>query len=259
MLGRFPEGVDRRGWGQFECRGRPEWMASASLRLRTGVVRDVCVINDLASLVWVANQGVIELHPYLARVERFDQPLAAVFDLDPGPPAGLRECCRVALWLRDVLTEVGLSSFPKTSGSSGLHVVVPLNAPHSYEETKRFARAAAARLARERGELVVDRMAKSLRARKVFIDWAQNDQRKQTVAPYSLRATPMPLVSAPVRWDEIERAVEGSSAAALTLGPRDVLRRLAAGDDPFADVARLEQRLPPFAPDRDGVPLVPRA
>ena len=146
MLGRWPEGIEARGWGQWECRGHPAWMATTTLEMRTGTV-EACVVNDLASLVWVANQGVIELHPYLARADAFDRPLSVVFDLDPGPPAGVRECCLVALRLRVALERRGLQGWPKTSGGEGLHVFVPLNDEFTYPVTKAFAREVAAELA----------------------------------------------------------------------------------------------------------------
>ena len=231
MLGRFPEGVHGRGWGQLECRGRPDWMASAELTLRSGVVREVCLVNDLASLTWVANQGVVELHPFLATADAFDRPTAIVFDLDPGPPAGLVECCRAALALRRLLAESAREGYPKTSGSSGLHVVVPLGTPATYAETKAFARATAARLAAELPDLALDRMARSLRAGKVFVDWAQNDERKQTVAPYSLRATARPGVSTPVTWDEVTAVSASGDPAPLEFTPHAVVERVARFGD----------------------------
>lgn len=241
MLGRWPEGVDGRGFGQFECRGRPEWMSSAPLRLRDGRVVDVCIVNDEPSLVWLANQGVLELHPYLARWSSFDTPLAIVFDLDPGPPASLVECCRVALRLRDVLGEHNLRAVAKTSGGSGLHVFVPLNVPVTYADTKPFARSVAARLAADLPDLVVDRMSKAVRPGRVFIDWGQNDERKQTVAAYSLRAADSPIVSTPLSWGEVAAGVDG---AALVFSPADVIDRISRLGDHFAPMLTLTQQLP---------------
>lgn len=241
MMGRWPEGVDGRGFGQFECRGRPEWMASAPLRLRDGRVVDVCIVNDEPSLLWVANQGVLELHPYLARWSSFDTPLAVVFDLDPGPPASLAECCRVALRLRELLDGARLHTVVKTSGGSGLHVFVPLNVPATYAETKAFARSVAAELAATLPDLVVDRMSRAVRPGRVFIDWGQNDERKQTVAAYSLRAADRPVVSAPVGWDEIDA---GAGGATLVFSPAAVLDRLAHVGDLFEPMLTLTQQLP---------------
>jgi bifunctional non-homologous end joining protein LigD len=202
-------------------------------------------VKDVASLAWVAGQGTIELHAYLACEPQLDQPTAVVFDLDPGPPAGLLEACAVAVRLRDRLAELGLAAFAKTSGGSGLHVFVPLNAPTtSYAVTKRFARDLAAELAARHPQVVVNRMSRALRTGRVFIDWGQNDERKQTIAPYSLRATPTPLVSAPVRWDEVDAAVGSRSAGRLRFAPFDVRHRLETIGDPFSRVAELTQRLP---------------
>ena len=242
MLGRWPLGIADRGFGQLECRGRPDWMASCSLRLRSGERVETCVVNDVASLVWLANQGVVELHPYLARCESFSRPVAVVFDLDPGPPAGVGECAEVALALRERLLAAGLESVAKLSGGGGIHVFVPLNTEIGYAETKRFARDAAAALARLRPELVTDRMSRALRGGRVLIDWNQNDERKQTVAAYSLRATNLPAVSAPLRWDEVGALCRGDDALAL-VDPTTTLARLHSIGDPFAPAATLQQRL----------------
>ncbi len=244
MLARFPTGVHGRGWGQFECRGHPAWMTTAALELRTGVVRDVCLVNDRASLVWIANQGVVELHPFLARSAAFDRPLSVVFDLDPGPPAGMAECATVALRLRSLLAGLGLASHAKTSGSAGLHVFVPLDGSQTYRETKAFARAIAAQLAEELPSLVLDRVSRSARTGRVFIDWAQNDERKQTVAPYSLRAVDRPRVSTPVTWDEVARAAGGGHGAALAFEARDVVARIRERGDLFAGMLTGGHRLP---------------
>jgi bifunctional non-homologous end joining protein LigD len=243
MLARFPTGVDGRGWGQFECRGRPEWMTSVPLKLRSGVVREVCVVDDVASLVWVANQGVVELHPFLARATAFDHPTAVVFDLDPGPPAGMAECARAALLVRRALDDLGLAAYPKTSGSSGIHLFMPIATTHRYAETKLFARQLAARLASQAPDLVTDRMLRSLRTGRVFIDWAQNDERRQTVAPYSLRATATPRVSTPLSWTEVETAARGAAAASMQFDPSRVIERVRRFGDLFAPVAAAGQRL----------------
>jgi bifunctional non-homologous end joining protein LigD len=241
-LGRFPGGVDAQGFAQTECRGRPEWMATRTIRLRDGRVREYCVVNDVRSLLWVANQSAIELHPFLARGERHDQPTHVVLDLDPGPGAGMSDCCRAALRLRELLDELGLVAFAKTSGSVGLHVLVPLNTPHRYDETKRFARALAARLAAEDPTRVTDRTRRAERTGRVLVDWLGNDPSRSTVAAYSLRATDLPSVSTPLTWGEVEGGGRQRFLAA------DVLVRLEAGDDPLAPALELRQRLPVSGP-----------
>ena len=245
-LNRFPDGVEGLGWYQAQCRGHPPWMATRPIRsvLTAGKVMEYCVVNDLPSLVWVANLGTIELHPFLAVGERVEEPTVMVFDLDPGPPAGLVECCEVALWVRQVLDGVGLRSLPKTSGSKGLQVYVPLNSPHTYPETKGFARAVAAALAGGHPDRVVDVMTRSLRAGKVFVDWGQNDPTKSTVSAYSLRARARPTVSTPVGWDEVEDALEAADPRLLTFEAADVIARLERVGDLFAPVLEVAQTLP---------------
>ena len=242
MLGRWPYGVSGRGFGQFECRARPEWMAGFALRLRDGRVVDVCIANDAAALLWLAQQDVVELHAYLARAEAFDTPTSVVFDLDPGPPAGLAEAANLALAVRDELDGRGLRAFVKRTGGNGVHVVVPLNTPGlTYAATKAFARDVAARLARREPRLAIDRPSRAARAGRVFIDWAQNDERKQTIAPYSLRATRVPSVAAPLEWREVDSLARGDPAVAMT--PERVIERIRASGDPFADVPTLVQAL----------------
>jgi bifunctional non-homologous end joining protein LigD len=213
-------------------------MSAFELHMRDGRVVETCVVDDVASLVWLANQGVLEFHPFLARAEAFDRPTAMVFDLDPGAPAGLVECAQVALRLRDVLAAVGLESFVKVSGSIGMHVVVPLNTPVTYEETKSFARAVATLLAHEDPARVVDVMTRARRSGKVFVDWAQNDERKQNIAPYSLRAAAGVPVSAPITWEE------AASVDRTRFGPREVLDRVRDRGDVFAQVPTMRQQLP---------------
>jgi bifunctional non-homologous end joining protein LigD len=239
-LGRFPGGVDVRGFAQTECRGRPSWMPTHKIALRDGRTREYCVVNDRRSLAWVANQSTIELHPFLARVDHHDRPTHVIFDLDPGPRAGILDCARVALRLRAVLADLRLQSFAKTSGSVGIHVLVPLNVPHSYAQTKAFARGIARQLAAEDAS-VTDRVRRSDRADRVLVDWLANEMSRSAVAPYSLRAMDYPTVSTPVRWEELEGA---SGACDLWFLAPDVLARARADGDPLAPALTILQRLP---------------
>ena len=166
------------------------------------------------------------------------------FDLDPGEPATVIECSRVALQLRELFAQLGLEGFPKTSGSKGMQVYVPLNTPATYPQTKGFARAIAQLLERRNPDLVVSEMAKARRTGRVFVDWSQNDEHKTTVAAYSLRARDFPTVSTPLRWEEVEAAAEEGDPAALTFTSSDVLERFAEHGDLFAPVEELEQELP---------------
>jgi len=211
---------------------------------RHGGVIQYCACNDLPTLVWVANLASIELHPSLARGPDVLEPTMIAFDLDPGPPAAILECARVAFWLRDVLDELGLQSFPKTSGSKGLQVYVPLNTPATYDETKGFAHALARLLEKQHPKEVLSVMTKELRKNKVFIDWSQNDEHKTTVSVYSLRARERPTVSTPVQWDEVEAALDAEDADALRFEADDVLGRLDSHGDLFAPVEKLKQKTP---------------
>jgi bifunctional non-homologous end joining protein LigD len=245
-LRRLPDGVDEAGWYQNDCPpGRPPWVRTETVEWPSGRTWDFCAVDDLPTLVWVANLGTIELHPFLALRSQLARPTAVVFDLDPGPPAGLADCCRVALRLRALLEEAGLAGFAKVSGALGLHVLVPLNTEHSWQETKAFARAVAEVLAGDRPDEVVDRQARGLRAGKVLVDWLQNDPTRSTVAPYSLRAEGWPTVCTPVTWEEIERAAAERRDELLMFEPAGALERVERLGDLFRPILELEQQLPP--------------
>jgi bifunctional non-homologous end joining protein LigD len=204
-------------------------------------------VNDLPTLLWVANLASIELHSSLSLASSDLQPTAVVFDLDPGAPAGLRECCKVALWTRELLENFGLQTVIKTSGLKGLQVYLPLNSEVSYEDTKPFAHALARLLEREHPEIVLSRMNRKLRAGKVLIDWSQNDQHKTTVCAYSLRALERPRVSTPLSWEEVERGARSRKEPMLSDDPKALVRRLEKHGDPFQAAISLRQKLPDFA------------
>jgi bifunctional non-homologous end joining protein LigD len=206
-----------------------------------------CVISDLTGLVWAANLADLELHTFLHKVPAIARPTGLAFDLDPGSPADIVTCCKVALQLKAVLDSLKLKSFPKTSGSKGLQVYVPLNRPITYEKTKAFAHALAERLPKEAPELVTSMMQKSLRQGKVFVDWSQNDEHKTTVNVYSLRANEYPTVSTPVRWAEVKATHVKQRAALLRFEADDVLKRLRRWGDLFGAVLSTRQILPPLA------------
>jgi bifunctional non-homologous end joining protein LigD len=239
---RYPEGVEAKGWWQNECRGAPAWVPLYEYDGADGRHHRHCIVDDVPTLLWVANQGTIELHPFLFDADRPQVPLVVVFDLDPGEPATLADACGVGLRVRALLEDAGLRAFAKSSGGKGLHVFVPLNEPHTFDQTKAFARALAAFLAAERPE-VVDRQARSIRAGKVLLDWLQNDPFRSTVAPYSLRAMPAPTVSMPVTWEDVERGAAGETAPLLP-GPVEAVERVERDGDAFAPVLTLRQRLP---------------
>lgn len=244
-LHRYPEGVAGKHFFQTRTPPHPEWVATVRLSFpRTGKTFLAPVIDDLPSLVWAANLGTLEFHSFLARVEALAAPTALVFDLDPGPPAGLLDACRVALQVRAALDVAGLASVPKTSGGKGLHVFVPLNsATATYAATKALARSVAAALA-QANERVTDRMDRALRPGRVFVDWSQNDPGKSTVAPYSLRGLRLPTVSTPLTWSEVGAACDARDARRLGFGPDEVLARVERYGDLFASVLDRRQHLP---------------
>jgi bifunctional non-homologous end joining protein LigD len=245
-LKRYPNGVSGQFFYEKNCpKHRPPWVETLpvwSARNKADV--NYCLIDELAGLVWVANLASLELHTSLSRASDVQQPTMLVFDLDPGPPATVVECGRVAFWLREVLDDLGLQAFPKTSGSKGLQIYVPLNTPVTYQETKPFAHALAKLLESQHPDHVLSVMTKDLRKGKVFIDWSQNDDSKTTVCVYSLRARERPTVSTPVTWDEVAAVVDSGDPEQLVFQAGDVLGRVAAKGDLFAPVAELEQALP---------------
>jgi bifunctional non-homologous end joining protein LigD len=167
-----------------------------------------------------------------------------VYDLDPGAPADIVQCCQVALWLRDYFADHGLQMFPKTSGSKGMQVYVPLNTPTTYDKVTPFAKALAQQLEREHPELVVHNMKKDLRHGKVLVDWSQNVSAKTTICVYSLRARERPTCSTPITWEEVETCLEKGDPSYLVFQTDDVLRRVEAHGDLFAPTLTLKQKLP---------------
>jgi bifunctional non-homologous end joining protein LigD len=241
---RYPDGVEGAHFYEKQCPShRPEWVRTASISTG-GKTIDFCVIDDLPTLVWAANLADLELHTSLSSVGDVQRPTMVVFDLDPGLPATLIDCTQVALWLREVLDQLGLECFAKTSGSKGLHFYIPLNTPVTYEQTKPFAGALARLMEKRHPDRVTSNMKKELRKGKVFIDWSQNDDFKTTVCVYSLRARERPTVATPVTWEEVEGALEADDAGALTFETEAVIERIEADGDLFEPVLKLEQALP---------------
>jgi bifunctional non-homologous end joining protein LigD len=252
-LKRYPNGVDGEYFYEKQCPShRPPWVQVAPVWSGHNVrTINFCLVEDLPTLIWVANLASLELHTALHRAvgsrgtpDETWRPDMVVFDLDPGEPAAFPECAQVGLWLRESLDGLGLESFPKTSGSKGLQVYVPLNTAVTYDETKNFARAIAQVGERSYPKLVVSNMAKDLRKGKVLIDWSQNDEHKTTVSVYSLRARPDPTVSAPLHWSEVEAAAGGGAVPRIEAS--EAIRRLETDGDLFAPLLDLEQRLPTF-------------
>ena len=241
-LKRYPNGVEQGHFYEKQCPShRPEWVRSEPVELSSKTI-DFCVCDDLPTLVWLANLADLELHPSLSKVPDVERPTVMAFDLDPGQGSGLAECCEVAVILRDALQQLGLECFPKTSGSKGIQVYVPLNVDDvDYDHgTKLISNALARHLEAEHPKLIVSSQKKELRKNKVLIDWSQNDEHKTTVGVYSLRARDRPTVSTPLSWDE----VEGGDPEALVFEADDVLQRVEEQGDLFAPVEELQQSLP---------------
>jgi bifunctional non-homologous end joining protein LigD len=246
---RYPEGVDQEYF--FEKNApmhRPDWVKTAPVWSESNH-RTIHFIlaDDLPTLVWIANLASIELHPSLSLAADIATPSMIVFDLDPGPPANIVQCAQVGLWVREMFDHFGLRSFPKTSGSKGLQIYVPLNTKTGYEQTKSLAHAVARLLEQEHPELVVSDMKKAVRTNKVFVDWSQNDQHKTTISVYSLRAREHPTVSTPVTWEEVEQALKKKDAERLVFEAKDVLARVEKMGDLFEPVLKLKQKLPQLA------------
>jgi bifunctional non-homologous end joining protein LigD len=246
-LKRYPNGVDGGHFYEKQCPShRPDWVRTAEIassRAKKGRI-DFCVCDDLPTLVWLANLADLELHTSLALAEDYASPTVIAFDLDPGPPATIVECAEVALELRTIFGHLGMEAFPKTSGSKGMQVYVPLNTPSSYDVTSPFARGLAQLLERRRPDLVVSDMKKSLRGGKVLVDWSQNSAHKTTVNVYSLRARSQPTVSTPLRWEEVETVAQTGDPDDLVFTTADVLERVAEHGDLFSGVLELRQTVP---------------
>src|SRR5579862_2137058 len=243
---RYPNGVDQEFFYEKNApQHRPDWVKTVPI-WSEGNRRMVNYIlaNDLPTLVWLANLAAIELHPSLSLARDISCPTMIVFDLDPGPPANIVQCCQVGIWLRQIFDHFGLQSFSKTSGSKGLQLYVPLNSPTSYDETKPFAHALAQLLEHEHPNDVVSDMKKKIRTGKVFVDWSQNDEHKTTIAVYSLRARERPTVSTPVTWDEVEQCLKKKDAGLLVFEAAQTIKRVEKMGDLFSPLLKLKQRLP---------------
>ncbi|HEX8101902.1 MAG TPA: non-homologous end-joining DNA ligase [Solirubrobacteraceae bacterium] len=245
-LKRYPNGVEGQFFYEKNCPShRPDWVRTAAVWSRHAKrTINFCIADDLPTLVWTSNLADLELHTSLAKVDDVAAPVILAFDLDPGPPATIVECAEVAVRLREIFEHLGLQSFPKTSGSKGMQVYVPLNTPTTYGVTKPFALGLAQLLERRHPELVVSDMKKVLRTGKVLVDWSQNDEHKTTVAVYSLRAKDFPTVSTPITWDEVEGVLASRDPDDLVFDSAAVLARVAEHGDLFAPVETLQQELP---------------
>ena len=245
-LKRYPDGVDGEAFYEKMCPlHRPDWVHTATVAGsgKRGYV-EFCLIEDLPSLVWVANLASLELHTLLWSVAHPDRPGCMVFDLDPGPGADIIDCARVAMRFQTLLADLKLKCFAKSSGGKGLHVYVPLNTPVTFSRTKAMSRSMAELIERDDPAHVTSNMRKELRTGKVFVDWSQNDVHKTTVSVYSLRARETPTVSMPLDWDEVKAATRRNNAKGLSVDSDAALARVKSEGDLFAPVLALRQKLP---------------
>jgi bifunctional non-homologous end joining protein LigD len=247
-LKRYPNGVENIFFYEKRCPShRPEWVHTANIVSGRSQNRiNYCLVDDEPTLVWVANLASIELHTLLSKSKDPTRPTMMVFDLDPGPPAGVMDAVKIALRLRDLFDSIGLQCFAKTSGGKGIHVGVPLNTKVSFDDTKGFSRAVAVAMEQSDPQHVVSKMQKSLRGGKVFVDWSQNDEHKTTACVYSLRARERPTVSTPVTWEELERAMKKQDESLIVFEADDVIKRVTKKGDLWKPMLTLKQKLPAF-------------
>ncbi len=246
---RYPNGVGGMFFYEKNCPShRPDWVKTVKV-WSEGNNRwmDYCLIEDLPTLVWAGNLADLELHTSLSLGKNVLQPTFLVFDLDPGAPANIVQCCQVGVWVRDIFRKLGLDCCAKTSGSKGLQIYVPLNTVVTYDETKPFAHELARMLERQHPELVVSDMKKALRTGKILVDWSQNDDHKTTVCVYSLRAKERPTASTPVKWTEVENCLKKGDPNLLVFDSDEVLARAKKYGDLFEPVLKLKQKMPPLA------------
>jgi len=244
-LKRYPNGVDGEFFYEKNCpKHRPPWVETATV-WSGGNNRDMyyCLAQDLPTLVWLGNLATLEMHTSLSLCSNLPEPRTLVFDLDPGPPATIVECCRIGLMLRDLFAEHGLECCAKTSGSKGLQLYIPLNSAVDYSRTKGVSKGVAQQFEREKPKQVVSQQLKTLREGKVLIDWSQNDQYKTTVNVYSLRARARPTVSTPVSWDEVEKCYKTRDPSLLVFDAEQVLKRVDKVGDLFEPVLHGRQSL----------------
>ena len=244
---RFPEGVKGESFYEKNKPAHaPDWIETFAVprRENAGDINYI-LVNNTETLAWCANLGAIEFHPFLHRVPEISRPTIVAFDLDPGEGSTILTCVEVAFLLRDMLERLGLESFPKVSGSKGVQLYVPLNTPLTYNATTPFAKTVAELLAKEHPKLIVSEMPKALRKGRVMIDWSQNVEAKTTVGVYSVRGKrDEPFISAPVTWQELEKAARKKDPASLYFNPAETLKRISKLGDLFAPVLKIKQTLP---------------
>jgi bifunctional non-homologous end joining protein LigD len=245
-LKRYPEGVDKDYFFEKRCpRHHPDWVETAEIIKDDEETMTYCIVNDLKTLMWVENLASIELHVPLGRAASPETADSMVFDLDPGDHANILNCTRVALILRNLLSELQLTSYIKTSGKKGLHLYVPLHRKETtFDDTKAFSKAVAEIMQKNYPDLVTAKMAKEYRKGKVFINWSQNDSSKTMICVYSLRAREKPYVSFPLEWNELESLASQDDPEKLQVTHSEAVSRAEKSGDLFQEVLTKKQKLP---------------
>jgi bifunctional non-homologous end joining protein LigD len=236
VLTRYPNGVDEKGFYEKDRpEGTPTWVKTATFYSETAE-RNVnyILVNDLDTLIWLANLAAIEIHMPLGRVDARDKPDVVLFDIDPEPPADFTKAVSVALLLKEKLDDLGLKAYPKTSGKKGLHIVIPIEREYTYKTTREFAHIVGQYLAKET-DLVVSEFSDTKKPNKVFVDYTQNSHGKTMVIPYGLRATPDATVSTPLEWQEVKKGLKPEGLTLFTVGKRR--------KDPWKDILENRQKL----------------
>ena len=242
IMKRYPTGVGGPSFHQHDVNEAPTFVRTVPLEVEDGGGHEVDYIvgDNLATLLYMANLGAVERHPWHSRVANLERPDWFVFDLDPSEGVEFEAVCDVALATREVLARVGLESYPKTSGSRGIHVYVPVRPVYGYEQIAELAEQVAGAVARARpASATVERSKRKRGERKIYVDHMQNARGKSVVAPYSVRPKPGATVSAPLEWKEVERMKLRTSD--FHIG--NMLRRLERKGDLFAPVLKGGQRL----------------
>jgi bifunctional non-homologous end joining protein LigD len=221
VLTRYPNGIDEKGFYAKDApQGTPAWIKTATFYSENAKHNvNYIVINDLDTLIWLANLAAIEIHMPLSRVDAREKPDFVLFDIDPEPLANFADGITVALLVKEKLDQLGLRSYPKTSGKKGLHIVVPIQQDYTYRVTREFAHVIGQYLARET-DLVVSEFSDTKKPNKVFVDYAQNSHGKTMVVPYGLRATPDATVSTPLEWREVKKGLKPETLNLFTVGNR---------------------------------------
>ena len=245
VLNRYPGGVDGPSFHERRCPSyRPEWLETLAAPDEDEHTTEHCVIRTPADLVWIANLASLEIHTFLSKADALDRATAVAFDLQATEPAGLLQAAEAAITLREMIRGVGLIGAVKTAGARGLHVLVPLNADATFDDTRDFARAVAGTLERHCVDKITGRIEIGARRGKVLVDWTRNGEYETFLAPYSLIAQKRPLVSTPVTWEEVEAAVERQDEKRLLFEHDAVLKRVEKKGDLFDAALQITQRLP---------------